>query len=62
MKLTTTSVNIKLIEKDAKALRRMANKYADGNLSSWLRNAGLKYIPKTADAVKAYPHPKRAKK
>lgn len=38
-------LNIKVSAKVKKQLTSKAKKYADGNLSNWLRQAGLKYIP-----------------
>lgn len=38
-------INIKAKASERKALLAMAKKYTDGNLSLWLRIAGLKYTP-----------------
>lgn len=42
-------INMKILEKDLKVLIARAKKYTDGNLSLWLRHAGLHYIPKRKD-------------
>lgn len=39
-------VNVKLSVKDRKALAKRAKQYAQGNISAWLREAGLKHVPK----------------
>ena len=38
-------VNIKMQLPERKALEAKAKRFAAGNLSAWLRLAGLKYIP-----------------
>lgn len=46
-------VNLKVGSKDRAALNAMAKKYAKGNLSAWLRHAGLRYVPKKAEKIAA---------
>lgn len=38
-------VPVKMTDKEKKALQARADKHTGGNLSLWLRLAGLKYIP-----------------
>lgn len=38
-------INLKITRADRKAIQAMAKRYAKGNLSAWLRAAGLEYIP-----------------
>lgn len=40
-----TLINIKVSEEDRKLLMSQAKRYADGNLSAWLRYAGIHYVP-----------------
>lgn len=40
-----TLINIKVSEKDRKRLMIQAKRYAEGNLSAWLRYAGINYVP-----------------
>lgn len=42
-KNTEKSINFKLSKKDYKALKVQAEKFTNGNLSAWLRIAGLEY-------------------
>lgn len=44
-------VNVKLSHDIRSTLRARAKKFAKGNLSAWLRYAGLKYIPKKGEKV-----------
>jgi hypothetical protein len=46
-------VNMKVGSKDRAALNAMAKKHAKGNLSAWLRHAGLKYVPKKGEKIAA---------
>lgn len=39
-------INVKTQMNEKKKLQQNADKYADGNLSLWLRHAGLHHIPK----------------
>lgn len=43
-------INLKTALAEKKSLEANAKKYADGNLSEWLRLAGLNYIPKPKKA------------
>lgn len=38
-------------------LKAQAKKHAQGNLSAWLRHAGLRYIPKRGEVVETVPMP-----
>lgn len=42
-------VNFKASPKELRALNSNAKKYANGNLSLWLRHAGTHYVPKRKD-------------
>lgn len=42
-------VILKAKHSEYKALVKMAKRFSEGNLSAWLRTAGLKYIPKKSD-------------
>lgn len=44
-----TLINFKVVKSDLKAIEARAKKFAGGNLSLWLRHAGLKYTPKRKD-------------
>lgn len=44
-------INIKLTPKEHALLMKRANWWAMGNLSAWLRYAGLKYLPKKGENV-----------
>jgi len=50
-------INLKITSADRKAILAMAKRYAKGNLSAWLRAAGLEYIPS-----KKHPVPLKIKK
>jgi hypothetical protein len=49
-------VNLKVNGKDRKAINALAKKYAKGNLSAWLRHAGLRYAPKKSEVVSTKPY------
>lgn len=38
-------MNLKASSKDRAAITSLARKYADGNISAWLRTAGMNYVP-----------------
>lgn len=38
-------INLKITKRDRKIIEALARKFAKGNLSAWLRCAGLEYIP-----------------
>ncbi len=40
-----TLLNLKISEKDKRALQAQAKKYANGNVSAWLRFAGVRFKP-----------------
>lgn len=44
----TSLLNLKVSERDKRALNAAAKKYSDGNLSAWLRDAGKRYVPAKA--------------
>jgi hypothetical protein len=44
-------INLKVTSSLRKKLSIKAKKYADGNLSKWLRHAGLNYTPDTKAKV-----------
>lgn len=44
-------LNIKADGKDRKVLQKKADKYANGNLSAWLRYAGSHFIPKKVGLI-----------
>lgn len=44
-------VNVKVPSAVKKTLQLNADKYAEGNLSAWLRHAGMKYTPKKGEHV-----------
>lgn len=44
-----TLINFKTTKGEKKALQTKANKFADGNLSFWLRYAALNHTPKKTD-------------
>lgn len=48
-------VNIKVGGKDRKDLNAKAKAHAKGNLSAWLRYAGLRYVPKKGEVVSLDP-------
>lgn len=39
-------INLKVDSKDRKAIEAAAKKYTGGNVSEWLRLAGIQYKPK----------------
>ena len=43
--------NVKLSPRDERLLQAKAKKHADGNLSAWLRHAGMRYTPKKSERV-----------
>lgn len=43
-------VTIKIYKYDLSLLKAQAARYADGNLSWWLRYAGLNHVPKREDS------------
>ena len=48
-------VNIKVGGKDRSGLSAKAKAYAKGNLSAWLRYAGLRYVPKKGEVINLDP-------
>lgn len=44
-KETLKAVNVKLNAEEKKTLQKQADKYAQGNLSEWLRFAGTHFVP-----------------
>lgn len=51
-------LNLKVSAEVEEALQKQADKYANGNLSEWLRYAGLNHVPPKKDLV---PNPKKKK-
>lgn len=45
-------INLKVTEAERRELSAFAKKYADGNLSAWLRHAGRKYRPKKTEVIR----------
>ena len=45
-------VNLKVSSKDRSGLVKNAKRYAGGNLSAWLRYAGLHFTPAKSETVK----------
>lgn len=48
----TKVVIVRLSRKEMTALATLARKHADGNLSAWLREAGLNFRRRRAPALK----------
>ncbi len=44
-------INVKTPPETRARLQAQADKYANGNLSAWLRHAGLQYTPKKGESV-----------
>lgn len=44
-------VNVKMSAADRKCLKAQAKRFAQGNLSAWLRHAGRKYTPKRGEKI-----------
>ncbi len=44
-------INVKLSRETLRELRAKAKKHAKGNLSAFLRQCGLKYIPKKGEKI-----------
>jgi hypothetical protein len=44
-KVELEMIVMKITSKELRQIKALAKKYADGNLSAWLRSAGLGYIP-----------------
>lgn len=45
--------NFKADDKVIRALHAKAKKHAQGNFSAWMRHAGLKYVPKKGETIRA---------
>ena len=55
-------INLKVVDpKVREALQDKADLYADGNLSEWLRFAGLHYVPSKDQLVPKATKPKKKK-
>lgn len=55
-------INLKCVDPKVRAkLQEKADKYADGNLSEWLRFAGLHYVPTKDQLVPKNEKPKKKK-
>lgn len=44
-------INLKVTSRDRKRLEQNAKRYADGNLSAWLRYVGMQYTPKKGEEI-----------
>lgn len=44
-------LNVKLSKKEKKAMEQNAKRFANGNLSLWLRYAGVNYVPRRSDSL-----------
>jgi hypothetical protein len=44
-------VSLKLNPADAKRLRGKAKRFADSNLSAWLRHSSLRYVPRKGEKI-----------
>jgi hypothetical protein len=44
--------NLKLHGPEYEAIKANADKYANGNISLWLRHAGIHHVPKQSELVK----------
>lgn len=47
----TTTINIKLPEELKECLQKFADRYADGNISAWLRYSGMNYVPQKGERI-----------
>ena len=57
-KSITPQVNFKCTKEEKELLQKQADKYANGELSEWLRYAGLNCVPPAKDLI---PNPKKKK-
>lgn len=55
-------VPIKIHPKEIRAMKLNAKKFAQGNLSAWLRHSGLRYRPKRGEVVDTVTMPGTIKK
>jgi hypothetical protein len=51
------SINIKMTREELDALKLKARRPAHGNLSAWLRHAGLRYKMKEGEIIVCVPMP-----
>lgn len=51
-KKSLKAINIKLTAEEREAIQALADKYAEGNLSEWLRFAGQHFVPSKEHLVK----------
>lgn len=49
-------INIKINDNLRKKLQSFADRYAEGNLSAWLRHAGMNYAPSKGERVISVKH------
>ncbi len=47
-------VNLRMNDKDRAMLLKRAKQFAKGNLSAWVRHAGLKYVPKKDELIQLW--------
>lgn len=52
-------IHVKCPPEIVQLLQDKADKYAEGNLSEWLRYAGLNFVPNKDDLVEAKKKPKK---
>lgn len=52
IKKARTLMNMKVLGKDRKTLTSLAKQYAHGNVSAWLRHAGLNYRPTKNEVIR----------
>lgn len=57
-----TLVPIKIQPRAIREIRANAKKYADGNLSAWMRHAAIRYKPKRGEVVDLSTTPSLKKK
>lgn len=48
-KAETTLINLKVTSEELKAIRGRAKRFANGNVSRWMRFAGLNHTPRSKD-------------
>lgn len=46
-----TIINFRITKEEEQKLLKLAHKYTEGNLSAWIRYAGLHHVPKKKKQV-----------
>lgn len=59
IKKPSKPIHVKCSSEVVALLQLNADKYAEGNLSEWLRHAGLNYVPNKEDLVEVKKKPKK---